>query len=307
MQDQIDSNSITSKTGSRSATQIGRVDISDLTAKHFYHTYQKKSRPVIITGGLEDVKDWSIELMRKELSEGTFTVRCYGADHFNKPKSEWTKYCDFQEMTIDVYTDQLLNNHARDNNHYLAQVAIGETPLARVLRQSMEQLADSCGMRRATDMGLWLGPTGHTEPLHWDSAEGTVLMLHGAKKVTLIPPKQAENLYPFPLFDSPAAPWISQVYLDKPDYVTFPKLRQALDEKIELTLEKGQILYIPALWWHELSSAGDDCYTCSVNRFWKVKPLRNLAKNKLSIPLYLIQTLMMSVAKTINRFGSKPD
>lgn len=310
MQNQTDSSSATSTVastvGSTPTTQIEQVDISDLTAELFYQNYQKKNRPVIITGALEEVKDWSIDLMRKKLSEGTFTVRCYGPDHFKKPKSEWSQYCNFQEMTIDTYTDQLLNGHARDNNHYLAQVAIGETPLADVLRQSIERLAEHCGMERATDMGLWLGPTGHTEPLHWDSAEGTVLMLHGAKRVSLIPPEQSKNLYRFP-FNSPAAPWISQVYVDNPDYDAFPKLRQAIDTKIELTLEKGQILYIPALWWHELSSVGDDCYTCSVNRFWKVKPLRKLAKNKLSIPLYSIQTLMVSIAKVINRFSSKSD
>ncbi len=280
---------------------LERIDISQLTPEIFNRKYRDKNVPVIITGGLEDIQEWSIDLLRDKLSEGSYPVRCYGSGHFDKPKAEWSKYCELQDMTIDEYADQLTSRHAHNNNHYLAQVAVGDKPLAEVLRNSMERLADNTGMRKITDMGLWLGPNGHTEPLHWDCGDGTVLMLHGAKKVKLFSPRHNTNLYPFPLYKGGAAPWFSQVYVDQPDFEVFPKLEEAIKHKIEFTLSKGEILYIPACWWHELSSAGDDFYTCSINRFWKVSPFRLLFNNKLALSLYLLQMGLMFVAKLFPR------
>ncbi|MCG8611625.1 MAG: cupin-like domain-containing protein [Pseudomonadales bacterium] len=144
-------------------------------------------------------------------------------------------------------------------------------------------------------MAMWLGPTGHTEPLHWDCGEGTVLMLSGAKKVVLFAPEQSANLYPFPLYGGPAAPWFSKVYVENPDLTAFPKYREAEKHKIEITLNAGEVLYIPVYWWHELSSIGSGDYTCSVNRFWRVKPMRRLSRNKVGMALYLTQMGLMSV------------
>ncbi|ABC29584.1 cupin-like domain-containing protein [Hahella aquimaris] len=282
------------------ACPVDRLDISQITPQLFHSEYRRKSRPLIITGALSDAKNWSLEFMCREVGDRKFPVRCYGPGHFNKPKSEWSKYCDYQEMKLSDYALQLTSDYARKNNHYMGQVAIGDTPLANVLRGALGNISERCDMQKATDMFLWLGPSGHTEPLHWDCGEGTVLMLHGAKKVVLFPPEQSENLYPFSLYGSPAAPWFSKVYVAKPDYDAYPKLREAMKHKIELVLRKGEVLFIPVYWWHELSSIGKDFYTCSVNRFWRVKPFSRLTSNKLGLALYLSQLGLMTVNGVID-------
>lgn len=61
------------------------------------------------------------------------------------------------------------------------------------------------------------------------------------------------------------------VYPENPDFASFPKLKQALQHKQEVILNQGELLYIPAHWWHEVTALGDEM-VCSVNRFWRVYP-----------------------------------
>ncbi|MBD0364300.1 MAG: cupin-like domain-containing protein, partial [Coleofasciculus sp. C3-bin4] len=65
--------------------------------------------------------------------------------------------------------------------------------------------------------------------------------------------------------------WFSQVYPDKPDFESLPKLKEALQHKQELILNQGEMLYIPAGWGHEVTALGDEM-VCSVNRLWSVFP-----------------------------------
>jgi lysine-specific demethylase 8/hypoxia-inducible factor 1-alpha inhibitor (HIF hydroxylase) len=102
------------------------------------------------------------------------------------------------------------------------------------------------------------------------------MQLHGSKLVSLFPPSQTANLYPFPFFRQ-IPPWFSQVDTDIPDYQAFPGYREALKHRTDVILAEGEILFIPVSWWHEVTALGGD-YVCSVNRFWKVKPAtRNLS------------------------------
>ncbi|MBO3464497.1 cupin-like domain-containing protein, partial [Aetokthonos hydrillicola] len=114
----------------------------------------------------------------------------------------------------------------------------------------------------------------------YDSVDGTLMQLHGAKKVVLFPPSQTNNLYPFPVYihlryGFKLRSWFSQVYPESPDFDTFPKMKQALQYKTELILNQGEILYIPAGWWHEVTALGDEM-VCSVNRFWSVSPISRI-------------------------------
>ena len=67
----------------------------------------------------------------------------------------------------------------------------------------------------------------------------------------------------------------AQVVQSKPDFVKFPRLRAALETKVELTLEEGEVLFIPACCAHEISGEllladGSPAeHVLSVNRFWR--------------------------------------
>jgi len=57
--------------------------------------------------------------------------------------------------------------------------------------------------------------------------------------------------------------YLSYVDCDNPDYEKFPKFREA--RAWEGMLNPGEILYLPARWWHQVRSLQD---AISVNFWW---------------------------------------
>jgi hypothetical protein len=64
---------------------------------------------------------------------------------------------------------------------------------------------------------------------------------------------------------------------------------------MEVTLEPGEVLFIPANWWHECSSLSED-YNCSINRFWKVSQLSRLFTNRITPLIYGLSMIALAVA-----------
>jgi len=275
---------------------LERVDISDISAQEFARIYRSgEGRPVVVTGALAGLESCSLEWIQAMLPPEKFPARHYGPDHFAKPKTEWKKYSDLKQVTPAEYTSLLLDGTAHREHIYFAQVPIGDTDLGRRLDPAISQIASHCGLRPVVPVNLWWGPGGHTEPLHYDSGDGTLAQLHGEKRVVLFPPSQSRNLYPFPVRSKGIAPWISQVYIDHPDFDAFPRMRDALAHKVEVTLRPGELLFIPANWWHEVTAISDG-WICSINRFWKVEPVMRLFSIPLSLLVYGVSMAMLSVA-----------
>lgn len=266
-------------------TSLDRVAFATLTPELFHQWYRSKSKPFIITGAFDGVKDWTLDAISELLGTQEYNVRVYGKDYRSRPKREWKKYSEIESHTPQAYVELLRNRTAHENSMYMAQVAFGQTPLAATIRDRVLQLEQKCDMETIhplMDLNLWFGPGGHTEPLHFDTGDGTLMQLHGSKRVTLFPPWETRNLYPFEFYRE-IPPWFSQVDTDNPDPKVFPRYAEALANRIEVVVEQGEILYIPVSWWHEVTALGTD-YVCSVNRFWKVKPVeRNFSHGRSSI------------------------
>lgn len=274
---------------------VDRIDISGIDPARFAATYRSgEGRPVVITGALRDLPPCTLEWITAMLPATPLPARLYGKDHFKKPKSEWKKYAEMIQVLPADYAAMLASRRAHEDNIYMAQVAIGESELARAVRPAVDRIGSLTGLKAAIDLNLWWGPGGHTEPLHFDSGDGTLVQLHGVKRAALFAPSQTRNLYPFPLSRKGIAPWISQVYLERPDFERFPRLAEALPRRVDVELGPGEVLFIPANWWHEVSSVSEG-YICSINRFWKVAPLTRLFSNPITPPLYGVSMLMLAL------------
>ena len=275
--------------------QLERIHIADIKPTEFARAFRSGSgTPVLITGVLDGLDPCSLEWLQSKLPDAKLPVRYYGRDHFKKPKTEWKVYSEIRQMTPAEYAASLTDRAARDENMYMAQVPIGETELGALMRPIMNRLGANTGLEAVIDLNLWWGPGGHTEPLHYDSGDGTLLQLYGTKRALLFPPSQTRNLYPFPVRSKGIAPWISQVYVDRPDFKAFPGLREALEHKIDVTLNAGEVLFIPANWWHEVSATSDD-YICSLNRFWTVRPFTRLFTNRISPIVYPLSMMALAL------------
>jgi lysine-specific demethylase 8/hypoxia-inducible factor 1-alpha inhibitor (HIF hydroxylase) len=274
---------------------IERIHISEIKPEEFAAKYRSgEGRPVVITDALDGIPPCTLEWLTAQLPAATLPARFYGKDHFKKPKAEWKKYSEILQVTPAEYAAMLVDRRAHVDNIYMAQVPIGETALGDIVRPAIRRLGTRTGLKAVIDLNLWWGPAGHTEPLHYDSGDGTLVQLHGVKRAALFPPSQTANLYPFPLRRKGIAPWISQVYLNGPDFDRFPLLKTALSHQVDVTLSAGEVLFIPANWWHEVSSISDG-YICSINRFWKVAPLSRLFTNRVSPVVYGLSMAALAV------------
>jgi hypothetical protein len=111
---------------------------------------------------------------------------------------------------------------------------------------------------------FWLGPAGTVTPLHADYDDNIFVQLWGSKRIFLAPPHHDAFLYPVEanvlLFGSPFDP-------EAPDYDRFPLARQAM--LLELVVEPGDLLYVPAGWYHQVRSLS---FSLSSNRWSRTMP-----------------------------------
>jgi hypothetical protein len=118
-----------------------------------------------------------------------------------------------------------------------------------------------CPGTSASTSRLWISAGGTHSVLHFDVAHNLHTVLRGKKRVTLYSWTQSHLLYPRGLLSS--MPNASHVDLAAPDYLRFPKLRQARPLAAELS--PGDMLFLPGGWWHHVQTV-EDCI--SVNAFF---------------------------------------
>lgn len=115
--------------------------------------------------------------------------------------------------------------------------------------------------RNGRESTLWIGTMGANTPCHLDSYGcNLVLQVQGRKRWHLFPPEDTSKLYPtrIPYEESSI---FSQVDVLHPDLRRFPAFQRARAHTV--TLQPGQVLYVPRHWWHYVESV--DPVTVSVN------------------------------------------
>ncbi|MEB3356093.1 MAG: cupin-like domain-containing protein [Synechococcales bacterium] len=260
------------------AAPVARVHSSSISSQTFHQRYRNPGIPVVVSGLLDDEPVWSLDYLCQMLGDRVFPVRHYGRDRYQQDKRQWTSSgsgVEARSMAFPDYAQLLKTGVAQEQDLYLARCSIKETPLAD--RCALQQAESWFNLRfPATSLNLWLGAGGHTSCLHYDPMDGLLMQLNGAKKVLLFPPHQTYNLYPIPVYKQlryglKLRSVYSQVYPQRPDLQTFPRFAGAMPHASEVILQQGEILFLPAGWWHEVTSLGDGV-VCSINRFWNVLP-----------------------------------
>jgi len=110
----------------------------------------------------------------------------------------------------------------------------------------------------------WVGPAGTVTPLHCDYDDNIFAQIWGRKRIILSPPHHDQYLYPSQanaiLYGSPFDP-------EAPDFNAYPLARQA--SMIECIVHPGQMLYVPAGWYHQVRALD---FSLSSNRWSRAMP-----------------------------------
>ncbi|WP_416172141.1 cupin-like domain-containing protein [Actimicrobium sp. CCI2.3] len=112
---------------------------------------------------------------------------------------------------------------------------------------------------------FWLGPAGTVTPLHCDYDDNIFAQLWGSKRLILSPPHHDAFLY---TREANAILFGSAFNPEAPDFEQFPLARQAT--LIECLVEPGELLYVPAGWYHHVRAL---TFSLSSNRWARALPL----------------------------------
>ncbi len=117
---------------------------------------------------------------------------------------------------------------------------------------------------------LWMGnsPDRMVTVLHHDFNDNLYVVAEGEKHFTIFPPEEAPNLYPRGhiqkiertgriLYEpGEARPHLASVNLMDPDWNRFPHFRKAMANRTDFIVRTGEMLFLPAGWFHQVSSTG---------------------------------------------------
>ena len=241
----------------------------------FFQKYIATARqPVIITGATKNWQAcslWTDDYLNDAI--GNKKVPIFSSQHssfMGEPENGTAKF--IKPMRFRDFIHLLkLHRYSRDIYYYLIQFSLPQ--LSSKLFQDIE-FPVYCQNKLLQNYSclLWLGSEGNITSLHYDMADNILVQVRGRKRLVLFDPKQTDFLYPFPI--DCQIPHTSQVDIDRPDLTRFPNFSKA--RAIECVLEAGEMIFIPAFWWHQVYSLDDTQFpTISVN-FWYKAPLSQL-------------------------------
>eukprot|EP00746_Dinoflagellata_sp_MGD_P047779 gnl/MRDRNA2_/MRDRNA2_21802_c0_seq1.p1 gnl/MRDRNA2_/MRDRNA2_21802_c0~~gnl/MRDRNA2_/MRDRNA2_21802_c0_seq1.p1 ORF type:complete len:462 (+),score=66.40 gnl/MRDRNA2_/MRDRNA2_21802_c0_seq1:172-1386(+) len=258
-----------------SAAPPRHFDISALRSDQFQKSFRTgEGRPVVIRGAVS-ASDWNLSKFKKLVGKDAPLQARFYRGTARTPET-WTQigYCDLQPVTAGEFVELVRKGRASSEDIYV-NCDVRGTKAGEILARDLRHLGETLGLKDLKSLGpmvnIWWGAPGHTEPLHSDMNDGTLMQLCGRKRVVLFPASEWIHLYPFPMSSEMSAAW-SRVNLEKLDACLYPQVRGALPRRMEFVLEEGDVLFIPACWAHEISGIddGDDGadHILSVNRFW---------------------------------------
>uniref|UniRef100_A0A7S3PGZ2 JmjC domain-containing protein n=1 Tax=Aplanochytrium stocchinoi TaxID=215587 RepID=A0A7S3PGZ2_9STRA len=187
--------------------------------------------------------DWDLNYLREKCENNIVIVRT----ETNRLLYRQGKRVPIEKMKFGRYATQILEKQKCRKRYYLAACNV---------KKALPQVNDEVyvpSFVKKIHKGpfLWVAPEEHYEFCHFDPDDGLLIVLSGKKTVRVFPPRYVDEMYPNPL-GSYGRTIQSQV--DKigsvPDLDMYPEFRNV--EGFETTLQTGDMLYIPAFWWHQV-------------------------------------------------------
>ncbi|MDT8450502.1 MAG: cupin-like domain-containing protein [Wenzhouxiangellaceae bacterium] len=120
-----------------------------------------------------------------------------------------------------------------------------------------------------TSIRIWIGNCSRVAA-HHDVLDNIACVCIGKRRFILFPPEQLRNLYLGPMDLTPAGQQVSLVDPEQPDLERFPRYAEALEHAQAAELEPGDAIYIPSMWWHQVSALSP--FNVLINHWWRDLP-----------------------------------
>lgn len=235
-----------------SEQQLERV--ADLSVEDFRRDYLARRKPVVLVGLVRDwkaVRTWSPDALHRRYPRlSVMSLRTVeGRVAVDGAKGSIEECGSLEDVVGGICEGR--------GDRYLS------TRLAALPDEARAEIAipRHCDGSAWTNGKLWVGATGNVAPLHRDLAENVHAVVWGAKRFTLVDPRQSARLYPHRFFDP--FPNGCRVDIEAPDLERFPAMEGL--SRLVADLNPGDAVYIPRRWWHHVRTL-EPCV--SVNFWW---------------------------------------
>lgn len=228
---------------------------SDLSRFHNYHA---ANRPVLIRG-LRDTQalkifDWSTHYLERIMGDKHVPVMATRTGFLSYERN-------FVDMAFSEFCVRMLRPDADTGTRYYYKNPTSLLPAGHDDSDLITELRRYT--QKAVARNLWISSSGLTVGLHFDPADNLNFALRGHKAFWLYPPG-TRSYYPLPMFSQTAH--ISGVFRNGPnsDLTKFPRFDPSLGVRVDV--REGDVLYIPAYWWHQVESIGEE--NLNLNFWW---------------------------------------
>ncbi|CAL1525966.1 unnamed protein product [Lymnaea stagnalis] len=281
----------------RGVTVIGKFSNPSV----FYAHFVKASKPLWMKSALQSVNhpgltEWTDEFLRKKY--GDLTVEVELSKKEEEPKRlRSVSLKEFLNVynTDDVYMVQAINGTAKIKDLILVPQCL------------------HCGgfQRSITEGVLWLGSGETKSVLHYDSPDNLLCLMDGHKDIILIDKTFRDSVEADGFVSSGG---YSLVDVDEVDFKRFPRLQDI--EFYHVKLLKGDCIFIPRRWYHQVNSGGKrhmainiwfdhlhwfDSSNCSTNQDY-YKPLEPISKFGFASPNELFRSTLLDQLDTNQLF-----
>jgi hypothetical protein len=222
----------------------------------FLRTFYACSRPVILTGLVNSwcaLRDWTPQRLQeafgKQLVDGP-PLRQGNPDEPATPGAS--------RITFHQLVDHLCAAEGKAAFGFVAQYAFLQHAQPESWAPAIEAFyPDYLDASHAPgNTSLALEGSGFSTPLRHEPMNALIVQAHGQRRVCLNPPFEMDLLYNEGKAISPINP-------HELDLSRYPKFRDAT--VIELTIEPGEALFLPAGWWHSQRALGVNVSLTFVN------------------------------------------
>lgn len=234
----------------------------------FASEFYAPNRPVVIRGLAERhparIFEWSASYFERVLGDTSVPVLSTDSGFLSYER-------DVEQLPYREFVARSFGPEASSRRRYYFKNPTSMLPPGHDDSEQLPVLGPY--IRRAVLRNLWISGGQITVGLHFDAAENFNFQLRGDKTFELYPPG-VRAYYPMPMFSQTAH--ISRVFRDgpTPDFARFARFDRS--RVMSVHLQAGEVIYIPAYWWHQVTSHGAE----NVNlNFWWLPSLRKQLAN----------------------------
>lgn len=221
----------------------------------FLDAYYAPNRPCVIEGAIDDwpaLTRWTPEHLKATCGDAMVEVEA------GRSAADANLLNVNRSMRFGDFVDLVERGGDSDDVYMTAQNDSGNGAALSALWEDV-RLPDLLTRDRGPIGGafLWYGPAGTLSATHHDLTNNLMAQVIGRKRVQLVAPNESAHLYN----DFGRR---SQVSLESPDLEAFPDLAGVTI--MEVVIGPGDLLFIPAGWWHSVRAL-DVSFTFTFTNF----------------------------------------